>query len=301
MNYEPFLNELTSSGWSPETVKAYGADLKQFSQFLVRNGLRLDRVTHAVIADYEAEMRARGLAHSTISRRRAAISTFFDYRRTTGSKLPNPTRGGLRRKRKPRTLAEAKGKAIEQPDVDALISGVKVPRDRALFLLFLRSGLRLAEVHQLDIDSIEEITRRQPSGDEQLIGGTGTVVGKGAKPRRFYFDAETANAIREYLSTRSDSVSALFLSERRQRLSRRAIEYTLSMWCEKLHLPHLHPHLFRHTYATILANGQIESRVLQELMGHSDFNTTNKYFRLTDQTTAREYYAAMALAHPPEA
>ena len=143
------------------------------------------------------------------------------------------------------------------------------------------------------------MTQPLPDGSIKLIGGTGAVVGKGAKPRQFHFDAETAVAVQDYLSTRRDTISALFISERRQRLSMRAIQWTLGFWCSKLNLPHLNVHQFRHTFAITLANGQIPSRVLQELLGHSNFNTTTKYFRLTDQTTAREYYAAMELACPP--
>jgi site-specific recombinase XerC len=292
---------LTANGWSPETEKAYRADLKVFADFLRTKGVRFDRVCRGTVAEFEAEMKSRGLSDSTISRRRAALSSFYEFLRSGGSKVPNPTHGRLRHKRGSRTLADLEGKAIDQSHIDALLTGVTVPRDRALFLLLLNSGLRLAEVHQLNIDSIEEQNMPLPNGNHELIGGTGAVIGKGSKPRRFYFDSETARAIQEYLSTRQDDSQPLFLSERRQRMSMRAIQFTLAFWCTKLGLPHMHPHQLRHTFATTLANGQIQSRVLQELMGHSHFNTTTKYFRLTDQTTAREYYAAMELAHPPEA
>jgi site-specific recombinase XerD len=301
MNCEPFLNELTASGWSPETVKAYRADLKSFAEFLNIKGIRFDRISRASITEYESELRNKGLSHATVSRRRAAVSSLFEYLRTMGSKMANPTRGGLRRKRAPRTLQDLQGKAIDQSSVDALLAGVTVLRDRALFLLLLRSGLRLAEVHQLDIDSIQESIQLLPDGTQRVIGGSGAVVGKGAKPREFYFETETALAIRVYISTRHDNIPALFISERRQRMSMRAIQWTLGFWCATLDLPHVNVHRFRHTFATVLANNQIESRTLQKLLGHSNFNTTTKYFRLTDQTTAREYYAAMEFARPPEA
>jgi len=301
MNYEPFLNELTEKGWSPETVKAYRADLKSFTEFLTIKGIRFDRITRAFIAQYENEMRNKGLSRATVSRRRAAVSTLFEYLRTTGSKMANPTRGGLRRKRESRTLQDLQGKSIDQSSIDALLTGVTVLRDRALFLLLLRTGLRLAEVHQLDIDSLQELTQRQADGTQKVIGGSGAVIGKGAKPRQFYFEAETAIALRSYISTRHDSISALFVSERRKRMSMRAIQWTLGFWCARLNLPHVNVHRFRHTFATVLANNQIESRQLQKLLGHSNFNTTTKYFRLTDQTTACAYYAAMEFARPPEA
>ncbi len=295
MNYEPFLAELSANGYSPQTVKAYGEDLRLFAGHLQRERTRLDRVSHMTIQGFVAALRETGVGEGTIRRRLAAVSTFIEYRRSQGLKIVNPTRGRLRRRRAPRRLEDLQGKAVPDETLDKLISGVTVARDRALILLLLASGLRVAETHQLSIDSIQEVEDPQPDGTLKLVGGTGTVMGKGSKPRRFYFDAATAEAIAAYLSTRTDENTALFVSERGTRLSIRAIQYTVGEWCRRLHLPHVNVHALRHSFATKLANAQIDSRVLQILMGHSHFNTTTKYFRLTDQTTSREYHAAMEL------
>ena len=72
-----------------------------------------------------------------------------------------------------------------------------------------------------------------------------------------------------------------------------AIQYTLRAWCQKLGIPHINVHRLRHTYATTLANANISSMVLKDLMGHSSLSTTTRYFELADTTLARGYFSAM--------
>jgi site-specific recombinase XerC len=189
---------------------------------------------------------------------------------------------------------------LQHSTVQQLLCGIENLRDRAMIRLFLTSGLRLSELAQLDIDSISEEEHEDRMGNKHLVG-TGTVVGKGRKERRFYFDEEAVAAIRVYLETRRDNVDALFLSERSTRLSTRAIQHMLAVWCERLGIAHTHVHALRHTYACTLANANIDALVLQSLMGHSRFETTAGYFTLADDTKARQYYSAMEFARGPEA
>ena len=118
-------------------------------------------------------------------------------------------------------------------------------------------------------------------------------MGKGSKERRFYFDSDTVQTIAHYLEDRTDTAPALFISERGTRLSQRAIQDTLACWCRKLGLNRFHIHQFRHAFATRLANANIDAMVLRDLMGHSRFETTTKYFRLAEENKAQQYYAAM--------
>ncbi len=76
-------------------------------------------------------------------------------------------------------------------------------------------------------------------------------------------------------------------------MSVRAMQYTLSTWCTRLGSPHINVHRLRHSYATRLANANISSMVLKDLLGHSSFATTQRYFKLTDNTLARGYFSAM--------
>ena len=76
-------------------------------------------------------------------------------------------------------------------------------------------------------------------------------------------------------------------------MSVRAIQDTLAKLCVRLGAPHINVHRLRHTYATRLANANISSIVLKELMGHQSFTTTQRYFKLADKTLARGYFSAM--------
>ena len=189
-------------------------------------------------------------------------------------------------------MNDYQSKAIDDISIDALAKGISNIRDRALFLLTLSSGLRLSEVQQLGITSITQETETGQDG-ASFTYGTGLVVGKGSKQRRFYFDQAAIAAITDYLLTRTDGCSALFISERKQRMSHRAIQFAISTWARPLGIGHIHFHQIRHSFATRLANANISAVVLKELMGHSKFETTTRYFRLSEQTKSRQYHAAM--------
>lgn len=174
-----------------------------------------------------------------------------------------------------------------------LLDGVTDLRDKAIILLFLFTGLRLAELHQLNIDSIEIHERVLPTGEKVTLG-EGEVVGKGNKRRRFVVGLEALAALATYLQSRPNSEDkALFLSERRTRLSCRSIEHVVEKWCRVLGISKCHVHQLRHSFATRMVNAGMPSAVLRELMGHASFTSTLRYFRIQPNRLAQEYHAAM--------
>jgi site-specific recombinase XerD len=298
MNIEPFLNHLqTRRRCSLETVSAYRSDLKLFGAFLQgRSITRIAEVDHAVINAYIEYMRTMdnprfrrtGLSDASMARRLAAVSGYLEYlRATTQPKLRNPVKDFVRKWQK-----NNEPKPVEEYTLDLLLASITNVRDRALFTLFVATGLRVSEMHQLDRDSITIELEVDPKGEEHVTG-CGEVIGKGNKRRKFYVDGTTLMTYAEYLDTRSDDNPALFLSERKQRMSVRAIQSTLQGWCKKVGFSHINVHRLRHTYATRLANANISSMVLKDLMGHRSFTTTQRYFKLTDTTLARGYFSAM--------
>ena len=302
MDYESFLTELKLREYSPQTLKAYRADLEHFDGFLKRRKLRVSQVTPDVIGAYKEEMSSQnnkrsgavGLSRATIERRLAALSSFFEHLRRRDRRRSNPVAAIQSLRSRTANIQDHQGKAIDEATLDLLTAGIDNARDRALISLFLTSGLRLHELAQLNVDTLTEVTEPGVHGKPRVYG-TGTVVGKGSKERRFYFDEDTVRLLAAYLSTRTDACPALFLSERRKRLSQRAIQDTLARWCSKLGLKRMHVHQLRHTFATRLANASIDAMVLRDLMGHSRFETTTRYFRLAEETKARQYFAAMEI------
>lgn len=229
-----------------------------------------------------------GLADSSVARRLAAVSGYLEYlRATTQPNLRNPVKGFSRKWQK-----NNEPKPVEEYTLDLLLASITNVRDRALFTLFVATGLRISEMHQLNRDSITIELEVDPKGEEHVTG-CGEVIGKGNKRRKFYVDGTTLMTYAEYLDTRTDDNPALFLSERKQRMSVRAIQSTLQSWCKKIGFSHINVHRLRHTYATRLANANISSMVLKDLMGHRSFTTPQRYFKLTDTTLARGYFSAM--------
>lgn len=298
MDYEPFLSYWQSTkNASPQTIRAYRSDLQLFEAFLKEHGIRrITQVNHAVINKYIEHMRHKpnprfkrvGLTDASITRRLAAVSSYFEFLRATSHpKLHNPIGDLVRRWSK-----NDQPKPVDDAALDQLLGGVTNIRDRVLLSLFVATGLRISEMHQLNRDSISIELDIDDAGNERVLG-TGEVVGKGNKRRRFFVDSQTLNLYAEYLAARSDEIPALFLSARKQRLSVRAIENILAAWCRKLNLTPINVHRLRHSYATKLANANISSMVLKDLMGHSSLSTTQRYFKLNETTLARGYFSAM--------
>jgi site-specific recombinase XerD len=299
VNFEPFFRDMQiMQKLSPLTIRAYRNDLELFETFAGAHSITdVSQITRETVQDYIGWLRQRknrrtghtGCADSSITRRLAALSTYIDFMQvTSGSTLNNPVK--MRTLNKWRRNDEPK--PVEEWTLDLLLASIPSERDRMLFTFGVATGLRVSEIQQLNRDSVTIKAETLPSGEELIIG-CGEVVGKGNKRRRFYVDSMTLGLLFTYLASRTDSNPALFISQRRQRMSIRAMEERLAHWCKAIGFSHINVHRLRHTYATRLANAHISSTVLRELMGHRSFTTTQKYFKLTDNTLAQGYHAAM--------
>lgn len=292
MNTKEFLDYIAAKGYSTNTVKAYHSDLLDFEAFLQARHVRATAARPQLIQEYVRELGSRSekLSPNTIWRRLATLSCYYEFLRVqTDGKVHNPVRAVARPRRR-----RGDPKGIEDENLEQLLSGVTSVRDKAILTLFVTTGLRLAELHQLNRDSINVERKQQPDGSVRVLG-SGTVIGKGNKERVFLTDLPTLQVLSDYLRTRHDSCTALFISNRRIRLSRREIQYILERWCKRLGLPPVACHSLRHTYATRLANAGLPSITLKDLMGHASFDTTQGYFRIKKQKLATDYFAAMEL------
>jgi site-specific recombinase XerC len=306
LDIDAFVSELRLRGCSVHTLKAYRSDLSSFASFLRERRLRINQVTPTVAGQYIEQLgalsnprsHAPGLRQATIERRVAALSSFFDWMGRRNPRLRNPFSILKNSRARIHRIVDPQGLAVDEASLKRLMHGVSNSRDKALIALFVASGLRLSELANLNVESISHISETLPDGSVRVYG-TGTTLGKGKKERRFYFDSEAVDLIAEYLETRVDECPALFISQRGARLSQRAIQVTLATWCARLGLRHMHIHQLRHTFATRLANADIDAMVLRDLMGHSEFSTTTRYFRLAEETKARQYFSAMEFLAGP--
>ncbi len=272
--------------YSEHTVKSYRRDLKALAADLGEFQISGWRAVNAfVIRSVIARQHEKGLSGRSLARRLSALRTMYNYL--------------LRRKRinfNPVADVPAPRDDSRLPDnlqiehIQRLFSestdDVLVVRDQALFEVIYSSGLRLAEVAQLNLDSID------------MKAGQVRVTGKGSKMRELPVGSRAIQAIERWLLRRTELIkdpqeNALFLSQLGRRLSRRSIQQRLKALARRTGVQHnLYPHMLRHSFASHILESSGDLRAVQELLGHADISTTQIYTHLDFQHLARVYEKA---------
>lgn len=296
------MDSLATRTRSTETLRAYRQDLQRFEAFLKQKSLRVTQAKPSTIAEFIKEMSenhgrtvAGALAPATVARRLAVLSAFYDYLRDNSeTTIKNP----IEKVKRPKVQNDLP-RAVEDQVLATLVEGITDLRDLAMVLVFLYSGLRESELRDLNKDTITIRRCLMKDGSRQPFG-FGETVGKGGKRRAFMIGPKASVALQKYITTcrirngkPSDEDTALFLSSRKQRVSKRLIRQIVDKWCKRLGVSHIHVHQLRHSFATRNVNAGMSSTVLQELMGHANLNTTQRYFRVKGERVAREYFATM--------
>ncbi len=267
---------------SPRTLENYRRDLEYFLRWKQQNhDLPWSRIKEAQIRQYLADEHQRGLTGASLQRRLSALRAFYRYLRREGITDTDPTQGvraPKMRRKLPDTLdVDQLQQLLDQPPTSPLEI-----RDHAMLELLYSCGLRLAELVSLNLHDID----RQDAMVE--------VTGKGAKTRRLPVGRKALEALERWLSIRAKLAKgeeeALFVSQRGDRISRRAVQQRLERYARHHGLPaHLHPHLMRHSFASHLLESSGDLRAVQELLGHADIATTQVYTHLDFQHLARVY------------
>jgi integrase len=164
-----------------------------------------------------------------------------------------------------------------------LVAGIASPRDKALTLLMIDTGLRVREVVQLDRNSVE-LGNGQDSGGSGLNSGAGkTQNGVSIPGRRFYFTARTADALTAYLMERGDDASAaLFINKDGTRLKSHAIVRMMYRCCDVIGIERIGPHHLRRFFAFAFMNGGGSPMMLMQLLGHSNVQSTVRLYPRLD-------------------
>jgi integrase/recombinase XerC len=288
---ERFTDELTRAGNSPHTIEAYRVDLRQFLEFLSPpetdppEPRAIDLLT---LREWLAMLYRQELTAVTIRRKLAAVRGLFRFLLREGEVPVNVARL-VRTPKAPKTLPE-----VPSPgQVNTLIDGVAAgrlerpypARDRALFELLYGCGLRVSELAGLNLDDLDRSE------------GWLRVRGKGRKERQVPLPGKAADALERYLSSRPvvRDERAVFLNHRNGRLTARGIRGIVKLYSTALaEDPSLHPHSFRHAYATHLLAAGADLRAIQELLGHARLSTTQKY----TQVSLTDLMAVYDKAHP---
>lgn len=281
-----FLQHLASERrTSAHTVANYQRDLTRWIAFCgtqqVSSWTAIDGQHVRLFAASEYR---RGQSARTIQRRLSALRTFFHYLVREGVRPSNPALGVQAPKaprRLPRTVdADQMGKLL-----DAQVDETLDLRDKAIVELLYSSGLRLAELIGLD------------RVDLDLTDRTARVLGKGRKERIVPVGRKALQALRAWLRVRGEFAPsdqpAVFVSRNGERLSARSVQARVTRWAKLQGTGiHLHPHLFRHSFASHLLESSHDLRGVQELLGHANLGTTQIYTHLDFQHLAKIYDAA---------
>jgi integrase/recombinase XerD len=280
---EGFLT-LLAARRAPRTVEAYRRDLTAFGAWF---GRALGTATTDDLERYLAELRAQGLAGTTIARRIAALRAFFRHQVLLGLRRDNPAAEldlPRRRRRLPRTLSPAEAERL----IDAATGTTpRALRDRALVELLYGGGLRVGEAVALT------------KGDVDLDARLVRAFGKGNRERVVPIGRAAADALRRYLSRGRPFLDSrrraeIFLNARGGALTRAGVFLILRTLAGRAGLEpeRVHPHLLRHSFATHLLEGGADLRSVQEMLGHADLATTELYTHVSDRRRRELYFQA---------
>jgi integrase/recombinase XerC len=267
---------------SAHTVSGYLHELEALSAWCAKRGVdSWQALDSRAIRDFAARSHAMGLAPRSIQRRISAVRTFFNFLVREQVLPANPAievRAPKAGRRLPETLnADQMAGLLAFTPKDGIGR-----RDLAIMELFYSSGLRLAELIALNLTDLD------------LNDRTVRVVGKGNKQRISPIGRPAIKALRAWLAERTALAKAdepaVFVGRTGRRLGARIVQRRVAQLARAQGLPiHMHPHLFRHSFATHLLESSRDLRGVQELLGHANISTTQIYTHLDFQHLARIY------------
>lgn len=259
-------------GRSAHTVRAYVADVRDLVEFCVERGKADPRdLDLAVLRSWLAAATTAGLARSTIARRSASARAFsaWCYRRgitrtDPGHRLVSPRVGN----RLPTVLDQSQ--AIQVLEYAGRNDGSpRAIRDAAILEILYGTAIRVSELCGLDVEDVD-------AGNRTL-----RVIGKGDKERVVPYGLPAQHAIDAWLRVRSEvalpSVAALIVGERGFRIDSRVVRSVVRKLTDSAGVPSVAPHAMRHSAATHVLEGGADLRSVQELLGHANLATTQRY------------------------
>ncbi len=275
-----------SKALSKHTLKAYALDLKSFASYLETQNLTFLDVTHLHIRAYLG-VQSVELAASSRARRLAAVKSFYKFLNRRKILEVNPARRVKSPKlplKLPRAIPVDEAIALmTAPDETKLLA----LRDRAMLEVLYGAGLRVSELCALSLNDLERAAR------------TLKVLGKGQKERVVPINHQTIDALDAWFERRGEVLAqksknqdptAMFLNFRGGRLTTRSVQRHLDRYVTALGLNRkMSPHALRHSFATHLLAGGADIRTIQELLGHSSLNTTQRYTAVSFEQLQKVY------------
>lgn len=266
-----FLAGKKLEGLARSTLEGYELELRIFAERVPKAA---EDVSTADIRIYMSEFDY--LKQSSLSKKLSVLKSMFGWLVNEDILTRDPTK-----RIKPPKKEQRIPKALSIEELEMIREACITPRERAMIEVLYCTGGRLSEIRKMNRDDI----------DWQSLSVS--VVGKGNKERPVYFSFKAAYHLKKYLKIRSDSDPALFVSERKpyRRLSDRGIEREVKVIAARSGvLKNVYPHIFRHTFATLMLNNGADIVAVQGLLGHSDVGTTQIYATLNDEKRKQSHH-----------
>lgn len=287
---------------SPNTLRAYQNDIREFhawmSEIFAQAALTPDEILKNMAGQYAAFLSARGLSKTSVARKSSAVKSFFKFLIKERYFANNQLSLTVFRPKLPKRLPEF----LTVEEIDRLLAAVATMddgplkvRNRAIIEVLFSSGIRVGELVGLDFEHVnwEEAELR--------------VLGKGGRERISFISTQALKALEAYRAVWGEiaasqgaaqlptAESPLFLNYDGTRLSARSVHRLLLKAAQEAGFTkNLHPHIFRHSFATHLLNRGVDLRVVQELLGHVSIRSTQIYTHLTTERLRKAYL----MAHP---
>lgn len=283
---QEFLNYImVERGLARNTIQAYERDLQQFECYLKTRGIDgIEQVEAKTLVDFLLHLQQNKLRPTSISRKLAALRSFFQYtvRERHLKKDPSGTIDSLKIPRRlPKVLNETEvARLLEQP-------GASTPchiRDRAMLELIYATGVRVSELVSLKVTDIN------------MEMGYIRCFGKGSKERIVPMGGTAQRALQEYLDRGRPLIlkrvmeDTLFLNHRGHKMTRQGFWLIIQESAHRVGIKTpVTPHMLRHSFATHLLDHGADLRSVQEMLGHADITTTQIYTHVT-RTRLKEVY-----------
>lgn len=273
---EDFVNWVRRRNPQARTWRDYSYDLQQFA--VVVGDRSPGEITFRDIDRFVNSQVARGFKPATVNRRLAAILAFFIYLADEDPALVCPVLPRRHFLREPQRLP----RPVQEDDLRRFFAVITDTRDRAMFILMLRCGLRIGEVANL---LLSDLFLDEPA--PRLV-----VHGKGSRERTVYLSPQAERSLHRYLKERPPATSDfVFLSYQLDGLSTTAIHKRLMRYRQQAEV-HLTCHRLRHSFANDLLSAGAPVTSIQQLLGHRWLETTQIYVQANDQQVQADYYAA---------
>ena len=271
-----FVNWVQRRNPTARTWRDYQYDLKQFAEAM--NNRQPHTVTFQDIDIFVSHQIGKGRSPATVNRRLAAIVSFYTFLSDEDPSLTCPVLLRRHKLREPQRLP----RPVQQDDLCKFFSVIHDPRDKAMFVLMLRCGLRISEIAGMRL--VDLYLDESPP---RLV-----VCGKGDRERSGYLSPQAEHALKVYLTERPVvDCDFVFLSYLQQGLSTTAIHKRLMRYRQQSGV-YFTAHQLRHSFATDLVSVDTPVTTIQKLLGHRWLETTQTYIHANDPQVQADFYAA---------